>query len=60
MKLTRPDDDRNSSLTGRKDEQNFTPADVYFNQDHAIIERKRKIKSPTIPKRRFAHHEQAA
>ena len=60
MKLTRHDAARNSSLTGREDEQNLTPADVKFSRDHAIIERKRKIKSPTFPKRRFAHHEQAA
>ena len=35
---------------------NLTPADVYFGRDHAIIERRRKIKNLTIKKRRLAHH----
>ena len=39
---------------------NLTPADVYFGRDHAIIERRRKIKNLTIKKRRLAHHNQAA
>ena len=39
---------------------NLTPADVYFGQHHAIIERSRKIKELTIQKRRLAHHRQAA
>ena len=39
---------------------NLTPADVYFGQHHAIIERRRKIKELTIQKRRLAHHRQAA
>ena len=39
---------------------NLTPTDVYFGQDHAIIERRRKIKDLTIRKRRLAHHKQAA
>ena len=39
---------------------NLTPADVYFGRDHAIIERRRKIKNLTIIKRRLAHHNQAA
>ena len=33
---------------------NLTPADVYFGRDHAIIERRRKIKNLTIKKRRLA------
>ena len=32
---------------------NLTPADVYFGRDHAIIERRRKIKELTIRKRRL-------
>ena len=39
---------------------NLIPADVYFGRDHAIIERRRKIKSLIIQKRRLAHHKQAA
>ena len=39
---------------------NLTPADVYFGRDHAIIERRRKIKEMTIRKRRLAHQQQAA
>ena len=39
---------------------NLTPADVYFGRDHAIIERRRKIKELTIRKRRLAHQQQAA
>ena len=39
---------------------NLTPADVYFGQHHAIIERRRKIKELTIQKRRLAYHRQAA
>ena len=39
---------------------NLTPADVHFGRDHAIIERRRKIKNLTIKKRRLAHHNQAA
>ena len=39
---------------------NLTPADVYFGRDHAIIERRRKIKNLTIKKRRLAHHNHAA
>ena len=39
---------------------NLTPADVYFGQHHAIIERRRKIKELTIQKRRLAHHRQVA
>ena len=39
---------------------NLTPADVYFGQHHAIIEKRRKIKELTIQKRRLAHHRQAA
>ena len=39
---------------------NLTPADVYFGRDHAIIERRRKIKNLTIKKRRLAHHNQTA
>ena len=38
----------------------LTPADVYFGRDHVIIERRRKIKTLTIRKRRLAHHQQAA
>ena len=34
---------------------NLTPADVYAGRDHVIIERRRKIKNPTIQKRRLAH-----
>ena len=39
---------------------NLTPADVYFARNHAIIERRRKIKDLTIQKRRLAHQQQAA
>ena len=39
---------------------NLTPADVYCARNHAIIERRRKIKVLTIRKRRLAHHQQAA
>ena len=39
---------------------NLTPADVYFGQHHAIIEKRRKIKELTIQKRRLAHQRQAA
>ena len=39
---------------------NLTPADVYCGRNHAIIERRRKIKVLTIRKRRLAHHQQAA
>ena len=39
---------------------NLTPADVYFGRDHAIIKKRRKIKEPTIQKRRLAHQKQAA
>ena len=39
---------------------NLTPADVYFGRDHAIIERRRKIKNLNIKKRRLAHQNQAA
>ena len=38
---------------------NLTPADVYAGRDHAIIERRRKIKNLTIRKRRLDHHQQA-
>ena len=39
---------------------NLTPADVYCGRNHAIIERRRKIKVLTIRKRRLAHNQQAA
>ncbi len=39
---------------------NLTPADVYFGRDHAIIERRRKIKELTVRKRRLDHQRQAA
>ena len=39
---------------------NLTPADVYFGQHHAIIERMKKIKELNIQKRRLAHYRQAA
>ena len=39
---------------------NLTPADVYFGREHAIINRRRKIKELIIQKRRLAHQKQAA
>ena len=39
---------------------NLTPADGYFGRDHAIIERRGKIKNLTIRKRRLVHHKQGA
>ena len=38
----------------------LTPADVYFGRDHAIIERRRKIKKLTTQNRRLNHQRQAA
>ena len=34
---------------------NLTQADVYVGLDHTIVGRRRKIKEPTIQKRRLAH-----
>ena len=31
---------------------NITPADIYFGRDYAIIEKRRKVKNPTIKNRR--------
>ena len=39
---------------------NVTPADAYFGQDTAIIERRQKIKKLTIQNRRLHHQRQAA
>jgi putative transposase len=39
---------------------NLTPADVYFARDHAVIERRKRIKEMTIRNRRLHHHHQAA
>ena len=39
---------------------NVTPADAYFGQDTAIIERTQKIKKLTIQNRRLNHQRQAA
>ena len=39
---------------------NVTPADVYLGRRTAIIERRQKIKKPTIQKRRLFHRTQAA
>ena len=39
---------------------NLTPADVYFGQDKAILERREKIKKSTIQTRRLIHQNQAA
>ena len=39
---------------------NVTPADAYFGRDTAIIERRRKIKKPTLQTRRLNHQQQAA
>jgi hypothetical protein len=38
---------------------NFTPADVYFGRDTAIIERREKIKKLTIQNRRLNHQRKA-
>ena len=39
---------------------NVTPADTYFGRHTAIIERRKKIKKPTIQNRRLNHQHQAA
>ena len=39
---------------------NVTPADVYFGRDKFIISERKKIKKPTIQKRRLQHQKQAA
>ncbi len=39
---------------------NFTPADVYFGRDKAILREREKIKKLTIRQRRLQHQKQAA
>ncbi|MFY9204306.1 MAG: IS3 family transposase, partial [Yoonia sp.] len=39
---------------------NFTPSDVYFGRDKAILQQRERIKRKTLETRRLSHRQRAA